>query len=99
MTATLVLKTLLQMFHILAYSTKLGKLNRRSSGGLQNFRPAKGTKLLTLTILAGGIKMNTGPRFLCWLCKNTVKLNHLKHTHTHTHTHNKKKKKKKKKTG
>ena len=55
----------------LAYSRKLG--NRRSSEGLQNFKPSKGTNLLTLIILAGDIEMNPGPRFLCRLCNKYCK--------------------------
>ena len=50
---------------------KLG--NRRSSEGLQNFKPSKGTNLLTLTILAGDIEISPGPRFLCRLCKKYYK--------------------------
>ena len=65
-------KTSGNISHFLAYSRKLG--NRRSSEGLQSFKPSKGTNLLTLIILAGDIEMNPGPRFLCRLCKNTVKL-------------------------
>ena len=71
-TATFVLKKLLAIFYnFLAYSRKLG--NHRSSEGLQNFKPSKGTNLLTLIILAGEIEMNPGPRFLCRLCKKYCK--------------------------
>ena len=52
-------------------SRKLG--NRRSSEGLQNFKPSKGTNLLTLIILARDIEMNPGPRFLCRLCEKYCK--------------------------
>ena len=64
-------KTSGNISHFLAYSRKLG--NRRSSEGLQNFKPSKGTNLLTLIILAGDIEMNPGPRFLCRLCKKYCK--------------------------
>ena len=61
-------KNFKQYFTILAYSRKLG--NRRSSEGLQNVKPPqKRTSLLTLIILAGDIKINQGPMFLCRLCK------------------------------
>ena len=57
---------------VLAYSRKLG--NRRSSEGqgLQNFKPSKGTNLLTLIILAGYTEMNPG--HYVGYAKNTVKL-------------------------
>ena len=64
-------KTSGNISHFLAYSRKLG--NRRSSEGLQSFKPSKGTNLLTLIILAGDIEMNPGPRFLCRLCKKYCK--------------------------
>ena len=64
-------KTSGNISQFLAYSRKLG--NRRSSEGLQNFKPSKGTNLLTLIILAGDIEMNPGPRFLCRLCKKHCK--------------------------
>ena len=71
MTATLVLKKLLAIFHnFLAYSRKL--VNRRSSEGLQNFKPSKGTNLLTLIILAGDIEMYTGS--CVGYAVNTVKI-------------------------
>ena len=64
-------KTCGNISQFLAYSRKLD--NRRSSEGLQNFKPSKGTSLLTLIILAGDIEMNPGPRFLCRLCKKYCK--------------------------
>ena len=63
-------KTFGNISHFLAYSRKLG--NRRSSEGLQSFKPSKGTNLLTLIILAGDIEMIPGPRFLCRLCKKIL---------------------------
>ena len=43
----------------LASIRKLG--NRKSSEGLRNFKPSKGTNLFILIILAGDIEMNSGP--------------------------------------
>ena len=57
--------------HFLAYSRKHG--NRRSSEGLRNFKPSRGTNLLVLIILAGDIEMNPGPRSQCRQCKNIVR--------------------------
>ena len=55
----------------LAYTRKLG--NRRSSGGLHNFKPSNGTNLITLLILAGDIEINPCPRIQCRLCKKYCK--------------------------
>ena len=59
------------VFQCLAYTRKLG--NRRSSEGLRSFKPANGTNLISLLILAGDIEMNPGPRFQCRLCKKYCK--------------------------
>ena len=48
--------------YFVAYTRKLG--NRRSSECIRSFKPSNRTHLLVLTILAGDIEMNPGPRSL-----------------------------------